>query len=669
MAFVGGLPYGCNYPWITSINEDATSGKLLVTYWGAGFNWFDPKSGKFSKPKLAFTPEGPCWKFLQKSIIESPKEIYLFEWGEPIILYNSVTGTFNYVSKITKAEKHLSLGLTYTAYKDQSGGIWVGFDQEKGLIHYKKDGGDSLIWRNASGERTLEQSVQTHQYLVANPQDPSGLKSGTITTIFEDSKSRMWVGTPAGLHLLLDNDKVFFKRYDKQHGFQDASINGILEDKENKLWVSTNNGLAVFNPISEKVERIYTHHDGLPGAQFSVNASCKTKNGIMVFGGMRGLTVFNPKELGKNTKVPFSAIEKVIGDGKVIPIDYDKNEVRIPAKVQDLKIECAALDYVDPKSNHFQFQLHGKDKDRSQPSEISFVQYSGLKHGAYNFEVYTCNNDSEGFTEASKANLRIIVEPRWHQTPLAFLLFTLLAIGVIWYNRNRYLSQKQEEQRKINLKIKVLQVQLHQAQMNPHFTFNVLTAIKSLIVNKQPEQAAAYLDKFAILIRRYLEISVKNGQINQSVVNSEIPLSQEIELIDMYVDFELLKYENKFTYHHAKPSFVVENVSVPPMLIQPFVENAIKWGLLSLPGGENGNLWIRYTLDENDEVLSVVVEDDGIGREAAKKIKESSIKHFDSLGTALTEERRKILNQLGYDISITTEDRNGGGTVVTITIA
>lgn len=155
---------------------------------------------------------------------------------------------------------------------------------------------------------------------------------------------------------------------------------------------------------------------------------------------------------------------------------------------------------------------------------------------------------------------------------------------------------------------------------------------------------------------------------NGSLFNHEIPLARELELLRMYIEFEQLQYQDRFSYELTLDGKInADNYRIPPLILQPYVENAIKHGLLNLEPGTYGHLWIRFVCLD-DETLICTIEDDGIGRARAEAIQRESLRKFKSRGTELVKRRVDILNQMGYDIRLQTHDRIGGGTVVTIQI-
>lgn len=155
---------------------------------------------------------------------------------------------------------------------------------------------------------------------------------------------------------------------------------------------------------------------------------------------------------------------------------------------------------------------------------------------------------------------------------------------------------------------------------------------------------------------------------NGSLFSHEIQLSREVELLKMYIEFEQLQYVDRFEYEISLDGKLnTENYRVPPLILQPFVENAIKHGLLYKSPSEKGMLLIRF-ISLNEDTLICTIEDNGVGRTEANLIQTRSLKKYKSRGTELVKRRVDILNEMGYDITITVDDGITGGTVVTIQI-
>jgi tetratricopeptide (TPR) repeat protein len=200
-----------------------------------------------------------------------------------------------------------------------------------------------------------------------------------------------------------------------------------------------------------------------------------------------------------------------------------------------------------------------------------------------------------------------------------------------------------------------LEQRLLRAQMNPHFIFNSLCAIQDLIITNKPQKANAFLTKIARLMRNILE----------NTREEYVSLDKEIETMKLYMDVQQLRFENGFIYDiEVDGTIDPENVSVPPMLAQPCVENSIEHGLL--PGNKEGRISVRYSL--RDGLMMLEVTDNGIGREMAAENKPLLKK--EPISTRLTEKRlehfRKILKekQISYEIIDLYEDGIAAGTRV-----
>lgn len=204
----------------------------------------------------------------------------------------------------------------------------------------------------------------------------------------------------------------------------------------------------------------------------------------------------------------------------------------------------------------------------------------------------------------------------------ALVLLLLLVLVMVWRARQK------DKRRIIELEQRLLL-----SQMNPHFVFNSLTAIQSYIFRSDPYMAGKYLASFAKLVRLILENSCEHT----------ITIAKEKETIEHYLDLQLLRFSGKFDYTiEVCPEIEPEHHLIPPMLAQPFIENAIEHGIIHL--SSQGQIAIRYKLQNNKVVLEV--EDNGIGiKKSVQRSKTNRIKH-QSMATRITRERLKSLGKI-----------------------
>jgi LytS/YehU family sensor histidine kinase len=207
-----------------------------------------------------------------------------------------------------------------------------------------------------------------------------------------------------------------------------------------------------------------------------------------------------------------------------------------------------------------------------------------------------------------------------------------------------------------------VEMQALRAQMNPHFIFNCLNSINRYIVKSDQATASLYLTRFAKLIRLILDNSNSKNVI----------LSNELEALKLYIEMEALRFDKKFTYSIVIDEEVkADTIEVPPLIIQPYVENAIWHGLLHK---ETEGYLLIYISRLSENMIQCVIEDNGIGRDKAKELKSKSAITRKSLGMKLTESRLSLLNKYAEltasvdIIDLKTDSEGAEGTKVVLKI-
>jgi len=215
-------------------------------------------------------------------------------------------------------------------------------------------------------------------------------------------------------------------------------------------------------------------------------------------------------------------------------------------------------------------------------------------------------------------------------------LFLFLLLGVFVF-RNLSLKRKNEklaikkEQAELHQRVSELEMQALRAQMNPHFIFNCLSSINKFILKNDTDAASDYLTRFSRLIR----LGLTNSQL------SLIPLSDEIEMLRLYLNMERLRFSETFTYNIIYENTIEpETIYIPPMLLQPFCENAIWHGLMH----KNGEGKLDVVMSIHDGELQCIIADNGIGREKAAELKNRSGGKQKSFGLKITTERLALFN-------------------------
>lgn len=484
-----------------------------------------------------------------------------------------------------------------------------------------------------------------------------------IITIFTDATGNIWFGSTSGLW-------TYHYETDRLVPVATSELNTrihVLEQlDDHHLLIGAMEGLYILDLKKYRSEgipefKIYNRNSGFQGIEPVENGSLKDSKGQIWISCQNHLVKVNGLHL--NSKIyPMKALIKSVNDQKVNFIETAPR-IDIPYGINEAKINFEAIGMSRPLQTEYAFRL-GNQRQWSDWQKENYVQLTGLASGKHIFEI---KSRTPGLSEKDfpvdsiilKINLPFWKEPHFYIYSLsAIALLLLLAVFNYWRQRAyRIRALKNERENRY------LRVQTLQAQMNPHFVFNVLGTLQNLILGSEPEKANDHLVSLSTMIRRFLDASVKSEMPGRSSLENEISLEEELELIKLYIEFEQLQYEDAFDYQIiVAETLDTATISLPPMIIQPYVENAIRHGLL--PKKEKGHLTIR--IFESEAALSCEVEDDGIGRDRAKALQKKSLKHFKSRGTNLVKRRIEILNEMGYEIDIRTEDRIEGGTRVLI---
>ncbi len=486
-----------------------------------------------------------------------------------------------------------------------------------------------------------------------------------VITIFKDGSGNMWFGTTNGL-LIYDRENdhpvpVAPKELTTRvHILEEVDGGHLLVGGIDGLYLLDLNkyfgeGVAVF--------KIFNQNSGFQGIEPVENGSLKDSHGQIWIPCQNQVVKFNPLFLD-TTVYPLKTIIASINNQPLGFTDATPS-AELGYGINEIKVGFEAVGLNRPLQTEYAFRVDDGEGWSDWQTE-NYALLTGLGSGQHRLEA---KSRTPGILEKDTpvASLLFTLDlPFWKEPH--FYIYALLAIAMLaalmffnyWRQRAYRLQAMRNERENRYLKVQTLQ-----AQMNPHFVFNVLGTLQNLILGSRPEKANDHLVSLSVLIRRFLDASVKSEMPGRTSLENEISLEEELELIKLYIEFEQLQYEGAFDYELAVDAGLdVTAWSLPPMLIQPYIENAIRHGLL--PKKEKGRLTIR--IFQKKESFFCVIEDDGIGRAKAKQLQKRSLKRFKSRGTSLVERRIGILNEMGYRIDIRTEDREEGGTRVVLKI-
>jgi LytS/YehU family sensor histidine kinase len=242
----------------------------------------------------------------------------------------------------------------------------------------------------------------------------------------------------------------------------------------------------------------------------------------------------------------------------------------------------------------------------------------------------------------------IYIQPPFWQTWWFRILVVLIVIGALITFiklRERRIIREQQLQSDFREHAMALEMKALRSQMNPHFIYNSLNSIRLFVMQNQNEDAEKYLVQFSRLMRLILDNSRQEW----------VSLQSELDLLRLYMELEQLRFDHKFDFYiDVDEALQPEQLFLPPMLLQPYIENAILHGIRHKTG--KGNIFIR--ISKQDKLLRCEIEDDGVGRAKAAQFKKQSVTTHKSIGTQVTEERIHLLkNAEGVAASIQFTDK------------
>jgi ligand-binding sensor domain-containing protein/signal transduction histidine kinase len=308
---------------------------------------------------------------------------------------------------------------------------------------------DNNFWiGTAEGLFQFDRSTGRFKPFMYDPDNEHSINYNSITTLHEDTRGRLWVGTWGGGLDLMDRKSGQFTHFVEKDGLPSNIIYSILEDKAGSLWMATGRGISHFDADLRTFSN-YDLEDGLLDNEFQPNAAAMLPSGEMFFGGNHGITSFFPERVAKRTpKAPlevtlFNVSNKSyvseLGDGDTVRLLYDQN---------DLSFDFAALDFSSPAKKRYEYILLGEDAHWSQCGSRNTGAYNNLSPGHYILRIKSAN--AQGVWDASGIAINIIIAtPYWGTWWFQLLVaFTVLVLMLAWVFRIR--SRKRAYQRMLD---------------------------------------------------------------------------------------------------------------------------------------------------------------------------------------------------------------------------
>lgn len=516
-------------------------------------------------------------------------------------------------------------------YEEKQKRLWVGFVD--GLVYYEN--------------KKLNKFTDpvTQQPIVAI--DITAAKDNTLYV----------ASVEQGIYVI--QDKKIIGRFTVADGLLSDRIKRI-KLSNNSLWIVCGGAVQSFNLQTHSIKTINTTSGLLSPEIFDVEVLHDT----IYVATANGIQFFPENIVTKNNTRPSGSIFQITADEKIVSA---ADNILLPHNINNISFQLQGIALKSDGKFTYQYRLLPSEKNWITVSaNENIIRFSSLSPGNYTFESRVVNED--GIMSEKIAGQKFTVERPWWQqwwfVTLALLLSALI-LYLLFKNRMKANRQKLEEElakSKIQEELRQSQLSSLKAQMNPHFMFNALNSIQEFILTNDKRQANMYMGKFADLMRMTLDMSNKK----------EITLEDEIKVLELYLQLEALRFEEKFNYNiEVAENVHTADIYLPSMLIQPYVENAVKHGLLHIQ--HEKILTIVFNVDTQN-ILICTITDNGIGRKRSNELNEMRQKKYTSFATGATQKRLELLNhERETAIAVVYDDLhdangNASGTKVTLKI-
>jgi Histidine kinase/Y_Y_Y domain len=467
---------------------------------------------------------------------------------------------------------------------------------------------------------------------------PHPMDSLEWTCVFfnRDDKT-FWVAAERSL-LHFNIDFNLLKSYKRENGLPDLDIISIIADNRDNIWFHTDRSIHQLNTKTGEISEL-TEKDGfqkqnyLPADQFNY----KDENGNIYFPSLEGFNQINP---ARYTDPPsFVYLQSLEINQKPFPLPTGVNSLTalsLSHAENKVTIETGIVDFYSRGTSHIRYKLEGAGiNDDWQYAPANYIiRFENLQPGKYNLRMQASNAGNE-FSGPEKA-LVFQVNPAYWNTWWFRSIIIMCLIGVFyslvrWRLQQKFRMQLEHSENEKQLadmrhKTSELEMKALRAQMNPHFIFNSLNSINRFILQNNRLQASEFLTKFSRLVRLILQ----NSQ------DTLISFESELESLELYLALEALRFDYHFRFKIlVPPDLDISALKVPPLIIQPYVENAIWHGLMHKE--DQGQLDIE--LSQEEKQLFVKITDNGIGRKRAVALTSKSATRHKSMGLRITADR------------------------------
>ncbi len=525
-------------------------------------------------------------------------------------------------------------------------------ERERGFKSIYSPLTNAIYINNSNGINVYDAS---YNYVTSLTYNNTAIYSSKLT---QTSDSTIWTAHYKNPVIGFKNNKLHTV-IDKKKGLATHQVYHLMAS-DSLLWIATTKGLQLYNTNSKQLKTL-TKQDGL--ITYDIN-NIEVLDNTVLLSSNGNLYSFDQTKVFKKRQPPQPIINTVIINNKPVT---KTNYYKLKQDNSNIQFKFNAPGYQAHKFIEFQYKLEGLDRKWvTIDANSNLIQFKTLPAGNFNFILRAKNKNDVKYVYT--VPIKIKVTALFYKTWWFWLIGSSILIGIIIVYQQRKTKQLKAQQKanleKIQLSNDLVLSQLEalRSQMNPHFIFNALNSIQDYIILNEQKLAREFLVSFSKLIRLYLEHSQKH----------EVVLNQELEALNLYLKLEKHRFDDNFEYHITIDEKInTTDIKVPSLLIQPYVENAIKHGLLHKK--DNKLLTITFKLTANDKTMQCVITDNGIGREASQQINVKRVTH-NSFALSANQKRIDLLNQTKNNLialqilDLKTDNNTAAGTKVILNI-
>jgi hypothetical protein len=483
-----------------------------------------------------------------------------------------------------------------------------------------------------------------------------------VISMVKDLKGNIWKGTPIGLYF--DNggkDSLVFAETIR------GSVSAVFI-KQPWLMVASVNKLFLVNIDSfytnKTVEVLeYGKENGYIAMDGGQNGFCIDNEGYLWYTVTDKVLRFLPEELVKNSTIhiPIPHLASVFFSKNAI--EWERHEISDSTLERNyyynsVRFSMAAFSATRSDQISYQYRLKGLSEEWSQPTKITQQTFTNLNPGKYQIDIRCSFNESHWSPIVSSPV--IIIHKAWWQTWWTYVFGLLAAVSILIYltifivkQRQKRVIKRLSEQKRLN----ELRLQSVRSKHIPHFSGNALSNIEHFIFNADLRQANKYLSKYS----RLMNITLRDAD------KASRSIEQELEYVNLYLELEKMRFGNSLDYSVTVDQTVDPQKEIPNMLLQTWVENAVKHGIRHKEGV---GLILVTLLNLESRFIEITVEDNGVGREKAKELDTSGT----GQGLKILTEQITIYNQFNKEkielkiIDLTDMEGNASGTRFEMTV-